>query len=88
MDQESAINVYTILRNYLKRCARRIHAGRQLIMCSTLYVCALQNLFRGQNMTKMVAQLTYPEMQYMGTVFKYYVCITSMFKQIDGGAAL
>ena len=26
-------------------------------------------------MTKIVAQLTYPEMQYMGTVFKYYICV-------------
>ena len=31
-------------------------------------------------MTKIVAQHAYPEMQYMGTVFKYYVSITSMFK--------
>ena len=23
---------------YLRRCARRIHSGRQLIVCSTLYV--------------------------------------------------
>ena len=36
----------------------RIHPGRQLIVCSTLYmyVYALQNLFRGQKMTKIVAQ--------------------------------
>ena len=37
-----------LLRNYLKRSARRIHAGRQLSVCSTLYVYALQNLFSGQ----------------------------------------
>ena len=41
---------------YLRRCARRIHAGRQLIVCSTLYVYALQNLFRGQKRTKIVVQ--------------------------------
>ena len=40
-----------LLRNYL-----RIYPGRQLIVCSTLYVYALQNLFRGQKMTKIVAQ--------------------------------
>ena len=37
----------------------RIHPGRQLIVCRTLYmvyVYALQNLFRGQKMTKIVAQ--------------------------------
>ena len=42
----------------------------------TLYVYALQNLFKGQKMTKIVAQ--HPEMHYniyMGTVFKYYVTI-------------
>ena len=33
-----------LLKIYLRRCARRIHAGRQLILCSTLYVYALQNL--------------------------------------------
>ena len=33
---------------YLKRCARRIHADRQLIVCSTLYVYVMQNLFRGK----------------------------------------
>ena len=27
-------------------------------------------------------------MQYMGTVFKYYVSITSMFKYIDGGDSI
>ena len=31
-----------LLKNYLKRYARRIHVGRQL------YVYALQNIFRGQ----------------------------------------
>ena len=30
--------------------------GRQLIVCSALYVYALQNLFRGQKMTKIVTQ--------------------------------
>ena len=40
-----------LLRNLL-----RIHPGRQLIVCSTLYVYALQNLFWGQKMTKIVAQ--------------------------------
>ena len=40
----------------VRRCALRIHSGRQLIVCSTLYVYALQNLSRGQKMTKIVAQ--------------------------------
>ena len=40
-----------LLKNYL-----RIHPGRQLIVCSTLYVYALENLFGGQKMTKIVAQ--------------------------------
>ena len=40
-----------LLKNLL-----RIHPGRQLIVCSTLYVYALQNLFKGQKMTKIVAQ--------------------------------
>ena len=48
----------TTKKSYLKRCARRIHAGRQLIACSTLYVYALQNLFRGQKITKIAAQHT------------------------------
>ena len=30
-------------------CARRIHSGRQLIVCSTLNVYALQNLLGGKN---------------------------------------
>ena len=34
----------------------RIHPGRQLIVCITLYDYALQNLFRRQKMTKIVAQ--------------------------------
>ena len=33
---------------YLRRCARRIHSGKQLIVCITLYVYALQGLFKGQ----------------------------------------
>ena len=45
-----------LLRIYLMRCARRIHAGKQLIVCSTLYVYALQNLLTGQKMTKIAAQ--------------------------------
>ena len=40
-----------LLRNLFEN-----HPGRQLIVCSTLYVYALQNLFRGQKMTKIVAQ--------------------------------
>ena len=65
--------------NYYWEIYLRILPGRQLIVCSTLYVYALQNLFRGQKMTKNRSK-TYPEMHYMGTVFKYYVSITSMFK--------
>ena len=42
--------------NYYWEIYLRIHPGRQLIVCSTLYVYALQNLFRGQKMTKIVAQ--------------------------------
>ena len=71
--------------NYYWEIYLRIHPGRQLIVCSTLYVYALQNLFKGQKLTKIVAQ--HPEMHYniyMGTVFKYYVTIyvsiTSLFK--------
>ena len=42
--------------NYYWEIYLRIHPGRQLIVCSTLYVYALQNLFRGQKMTKIVPQ--------------------------------
>ena len=44
--------------NYYWEIYLRIHPGRQLIVCSTLYmyVYALQNLFKGQEMTKIVAQ--------------------------------
>ena len=42
--------------NYYWEIYLGIHPGRQLIVCSTLYVYALQNLFRGQKMTKIVAQ--------------------------------
>ena len=42
--------------NYYWEIYLRIHPGRQLIVCSTLYVYALQNLFRWQKMTKIVAQ--------------------------------
>ena len=42
--------------NYYWEIYLRIHPGRQLIVCSTLYVYALQNLFNGQKMTKIVAQ--------------------------------
>ena len=44
--------------NYYWEMYLRIHPGRQLIVCSTLhmYVYVLQNLFRGQKMTKIVAQ--------------------------------
>ena len=52
-----------LLRNLL-----RIHPGRQMIVCSTLYVYALQNLFKGQKMTKIVAQHILKCI-----VFKYYV---------------
>ena len=34
--------------NYYRGIYLRIHPGRQLIVCNTLYVYALQNLFRGQ----------------------------------------
>ena len=40
--------------NYYCEIYLRIHPGRQLIVYSTLYVYALQNLFRGQKMTKSV----------------------------------
>ena len=40
----------------LLRIFLRIHPGRQLIVCSALYVYALQNLFTGQKMSKIVAQ--------------------------------
>ena len=33
--------------NYYSEIYLRIHPGRQLIVCSTLYVYALQNLSRG-----------------------------------------
>ena len=52
-----------LLKNLL-----RIHPGRQMIVCSTLYVYALQNLFKGQKMTKIVAQHILKCI-----VFKYYV---------------
>ena len=42
--------------NYYWEIYLRIHPGRQLIVCSTLYVYTLQNLFMGQKMTKIVAQ--------------------------------
>ena len=42
--------------NYYWEIYLRIYPGRQLIVCSTLYVYALQNLFNGQKMTKIVAQ--------------------------------
>ena len=42
--------------NYYWEIYLKIHPGKQLIVCSTLYVYALQNLFRGQIMTKIVAQ--------------------------------
>ena len=48
--QKPCIYAYGLLLRYLlEEIARRIHAGRQLIVCSTLYVYALQNLFRGKN---------------------------------------
>ena len=34
---------------YLRRCARIIHSGRQLIVYSTLYVYALQIFLVGKN---------------------------------------
>ena len=37
-----------LLRNLFERYARRINAGRQLIVCSTLYVYALQNFLGGK----------------------------------------
>ena len=42
--------------NYYWEIYLRIHPGRQFIVCSTLYVYALQNIFRGQKLTKIVAQ--------------------------------
>ena len=42
--------------NYYREFYLRIYPGRQLIVCRTLYVYALQNLFRWQKMTKIVAQ--------------------------------
>ena len=38
-----------LLSNILKGCAGKIHSGRQLIVCSTLNVYALQNLLGGKN---------------------------------------
>ena len=40
--------IHTPMEIYLRRCARRIHAGIQFIVCSTLYVYALQNFCRRQ----------------------------------------
>ena len=38
--------------NYYWEIYLRLHPGRQLIVCSTLYVYALQNLFKGQKWLK------------------------------------
>ena len=72
---------------YYSEIYLRIHHDRQLIVCSTLYVYALQNLFRGQKMTKIVAQHILKCITW-ALFSKYYVSITSMFKLINGGAAL
>ena len=48
--------IHTPIEIYFRRCARRIRAGRQFIVCSTLYVYALQFFFYEAKMTKIVVQ--------------------------------
>ena len=67
--------------NYYSEIYLRIHPGRQLIVCSTLYVYALQNLFRGQKMTKIVAQhilkcITWA--LFSNTMCPYHQCLSKL----------